>query len=177
MASEKLEDTIESFPADLFDGMSADYFRSIVRISRGLYKPGLNLILSSSTSPDSLTITSRLQENRRYLDADPETIGSRFGVAPQQWTIVGTVGHYSDGPTRIDLAKMAETVTTNSSEGHFDRNGFMRLINNVIQNIGRAGMIDLPQHPAFSAIPIAVYRSTIRGISPIERLGLIEQPA
>lgn len=154
-----LEDSIEDF-ANTFD-ISADFLRAIVRTSRGMYKPGLNLVLASSDETGALTVTARLQENRRYLDTDPEIAGSRFGVGSQQWTLIGTVGHYSTGPGEDELEKILRAVAR-STEQRFDRTGFMRDINDVIERVGRAGMIDLPQHPGFSAIPIAVYRTSVR---------------
>lgn len=160
-SSKMLEDSVEDFPA--IDDVSAAYLRSILHISRGLYKPGLNLVLSGSSQSGAMTIGARLQENRRYLDADPDIIGSRFGMLQQPWTIVGTVGHYSHGRDRLDTTQIANSMRT--TEEQFDRNGFIKLINSVIQNVGSAGIADLPQHPGMSAIPIAVYRSASRGVS------------
>lgn len=157
--SKQLEAAIEEFAPQF--GMSPAVLRSMVHTARGVFTPGLHLMMANGTSEDAFTITSRLQESGRYLDASPEIVASRYGVKPQRWTLVGTVGHYSEDPSTVNLASLA-TQVENELADDFNRARFVRSLNNSVNDMAKSGMIDLPQHPGMSAIPIAVYRA-VRG--------------
>ncbi|MDX8144505.1 hypothetical protein SK854_20470 [Lentzea sp. BCCO 10_0061] len=152
----RLESKIEDFGAEF--GYSADFLRAIVRTSRGLFSPGLNLVQVSSGARNNMTVNARLLENRRYLDADAPIIGSRFGASSQSWTVVGTVGHYSKSTEEVEGRTVENSASSQAMQGKFDRNNFVRMVNGMIEEVAATGLTDLPQHPALSVIPIAVYR-------------------
>ena len=76
---QNLEDEISDFPPLESDGFSLTpgFLRSLVKISRGMYRPGLHLTLMP-TENDELTVNIRLQEGRQYLDSDVEILFSRY---------------------------------------------------------------------------------------------------
>ncbi len=152
----RLEDKIEQFSAEY--GYSVEFLKGILKTSRGLFSPGLNIVQFNSGERNSMIVTARLMENRRYLDADAHSIGRRFGSSSQTWTLVGTVGHYSQSPAEIQARTERNNALAQEVAGSFDRNNFVRIVNGVIEDVAATGLTDLPQHPALSVIPIAVYR-------------------
>lgn len=156
----RLESKIEEFGTEF--GYSADFLRGAVKTSRGLFSPGLNLVQTRMGARNHVTVSSRLLENRRYLDADAPTIGARFGASSQSWTVVGTVGHYSKSPEEMEAQAARNAAAADVLEGSFSRNNFVRMVNGMIEQVGSSGLTDSPQHPAITLIPIAVYRVTGR---------------
>ena len=120
----------------------------------------------------ALTVSTRLDGTGRYLVSSPDLVASRFGFKPQRWTIVGTVGHYSEPPEEAAAANAANELENELAEG-FSRVRFVRTINDMIRTMAGSGLVDLPQHPGMAAIPIAVYRAVHGGpelmdVRPIE---------
>ncbi|WP_427921503.1 DUF6414 family protein [Streptomyces sp. cg40] len=153
---EQLEDLIPEFRMDAGGSIvDTDDLRSILRVARGVFAPGLHINLSPVESSEVL-ISSRLQEGRQYLDSESDILFARYGTAEQEWTLVGSVGqHGTEDAVEPNDAFM-------NSDGSVSRGKLARFINAHIANIGATGFIDLPQHPGFSVIPFAVYRSIPR---------------
>jgi hypothetical protein len=137
------------------DSFSTPQLRSIIRVSRGMFTPGLHLNLAP-TDDDAYTVGGRLQEGRQFLDSDPDILFARYGVGQQEWTLVGTVGHYAsetpdsapDDPSLVD------------GDGRVHRARMANFVNGHLGYLGSQGFTDLPQYPGFSVVPLAVYRLT-----------------
>ncbi|MFG3143258.1 hypothetical protein [Streptomyces sp. NPDC048243] len=153
---EQLEDSIPDFRMEAGGSIvGADDLRSILRVARGVFAPGLHMNLSPMESRDVL-ISSRLQEGRQYLDSESDILFARYGTTEQEWTLVGSVGqHGSEDPPGPNDAFV-------NPDGNVSRGKLANFINAHMANIGATGFIDLPQHPGFSVIPFAVYRSIPR---------------
>jgi hypothetical protein len=95
-----------------------------------------------------------LQEGKRYLDAERDVLFSRYGLASQEWTILGTVGHYAAPPE--DISTDFDGFTT--PENKLDRHRLVSTINALLSFIADQGLSDAPTYPGFSLVPIAVYR-------------------
>ncbi|GHH49216.1 DUF6414 family protein [Lentzea cavernae] len=150
-----LESEIEDFdPAML--GIDAAMLRSMVKLSRGVFAPGIHLMLTPRS--DDMAITARLQEGRKYLESDPEVLFSRYGTARQTWTMVGSIGTYSEAA----YADQVGTISILEEGNTINRSKFASLVNYFMQFVGHQGLADVPQHPGFSIVPLAVYRSTVR---------------
>ncbi|PSK99306.1 hypothetical protein CLV63_10327 [Murinocardiopsis flavida] len=151
---EELEKMIPDFemPGEPGKAIGADRLRSLVRISRGMFNPGLHLNLTP-TQDDRLSIGARLQEGRQYLDSDPEILFARYGTKKQEWTIVGTVGQYSRMEDAVYPGDpgLADAINVY-------RNRTAEYINSFMGAMGAQGFSDLPQYPGFSLVPFAVYR-------------------
>jgi hypothetical protein len=91
-------------------------------------------------------------------------VTARYGFKPQRWTIVATVGHYSESAEDAQAESSAVQIENDSQDG-FSRLRFIRSINSMIRTMAASGMVDLPQHPGMAAIPIAIYRSVQGGPS------------
>jgi len=145
-------------------GYTANFLRAIVRTTRGILPPGLNLVSFSAQGKVQMTANTRLQRERRYLEADPDIIGSRFGATPQDWTVVGTVGHYSQLPAEIGLTHKSAIETLHDfQEGakqatEFSRANFLKEVTKMLSELGRLGFLNVPQHPGMTIIPMAIYR-------------------
>ncbi|MFI5545664.1 hypothetical protein ACIA6E_18030 [Streptomyces sp. NPDC051815] len=150
-----LEDSIPDFPG--VDGADTKSLRAYVRISKGVFSPGLHVNL---TPVEGILINSRLQEGRQYLDSESDILFARYGTEQQQWTVVGSIGSYG---TEEDCLPDMEFCR---ADGTVDRAKFAESMNAQMRNLGRMGFIDLPQHPGFSLIPFAVYRSIPR-VGPV----------
>lgn len=149
----RLEDLVEDFDPRLF-GVEPMVLRNMIRIARGMFNKGLHLLFST-TGGVGWNATARLQEGRKYLDAEPDVLFSRYGTAPQEWTIVGTVGRFS---TKPDPASM-EKVNFLSPDGQsISRARFVNGLNSLMGLIGGQGITDTPEYPGFSIVPLAVYR-------------------
>jgi hypothetical protein len=100
---------------------------AIIRLARGLFTQGLHLNLVP-TNDDR-----------------------------QEWTLVGSIGHYAEGEPAEALPDMSLAGGSNVVRGRTAQyiNAFMNLI-------GGIGFADVPQFPVFSVVPFAVYRAIPR---------------
>ncbi len=146
-----LEDSIPDFPD--IGGVDGKSLRAFVRISRGVFAPGLHVNL---TPANGVLINSRLQEGRQYLDSEADVLFARYGTEQQEWTVVGSVGSY--GTEEVSLPDS----NFYNADFSLNRAKFAEVMNSQMRNLGRLGFIDLPQHPGFSLIPLAVYRAIPR---------------
>lgn len=165
----QIEDTIPLFAA-VDDGqgqkIGREYLQSIVRISKGLFTPGLHLILMPDDTAE-FAVTARLEEGRRYLDTSPEILFARYGIERQTWTLVGIIGHYPE-----DLGD-SELVIQDIMDGdQISRIRAAQSINAVMKRLGIQGFADLPRYPSFSVVPLAVYRTVNIGSGPGTSLAL-----
>lgn len=150
----QLEDLIEDFPPAITGGMSADFLRSMVRVARGMFPNGLYLLLEGDGGVD-WTATARLQKGRQYLDAEPDILFSRYGTAPHDWTIVGTVGYF----TEQSDPGMLEGVDFTNEDKSVSRNKFVTGLNALTTMVAKLSFADSPAFPGFTIIPLAVYRT------------------
>lgn len=125
----------------------------MIRVSRGMFNTGVHLLMSTSGEP-GWSITARLQEGKRYLDADRDVLFSRYGLSSQQWTVLGTIGHYSVKPEATSVGD-AKFIT---NDNRIDRVKFVENMNALMSYAATQGFSDSPAYPGFSVIPIAVYR-------------------
>lgn len=140
----------------IVDGTSKigrEYLQGIVRVARGMFSPGIHLNMRPADSKRAI-VTARLQEGRQFLDSDAEILFSRYGVGVQEWTLVGSIGHYGDNA----VPDMDASTLVNKDDDSVNRAGFAEFVNNFLLTVGETGFIDLPQHPSFSVVPLAVYR-------------------
>ncbi|WP_435852546.1 DUF6414 family protein [Streptomyces sparsogenes] len=149
--SAALEDSIPDFPD--IGGADGKDLRAFVRVSKGVFAPGLHLNL---TPTKGVLINSRLQEGRQYLDSEADILFARYGTEQQEWTVVGSIGSYGTEETSLP------DMDFHNADGSVNRAKFAEAMNAQMRNLGRLGFIDLPQHPGFSLIPFAVYRSIPR---------------
>ncbi|MFD3513563.1 hypothetical protein [Streptomyces sp. NPDC058657] len=148
---DQLEDSIPDFPA--IDGMDGNTLRSFVRIAKGVFSPGLHMNL---TPAKGSLVSARLQEGRQYLDTEAEILFARYGTERHEWTLVGSIGSYGTEETELP------DMDFYNSNGSINRGEFAEAMNAQMRNLGRIGFIDLPQHPGFSLIPFAAYRTIPR---------------
>lgn len=122
----------------------------MIRVTRGVFGEGVHLHLrpAGQTGP---IVSARLEEGRRFLDASPEVLISRYGLAEQEWTVVGVVGQLGRqaGGDEID------DVT--NGDGSINRARFVDLVGQFLEQT--SGLVDLPRAPGFSLVPLALYRS------------------
>lgn len=167
-----LEDSIPDFVPlkDESGEITPKLVRAVVKLARGLFTPGLHLNLVP-TDNDRIVIGSRLQEGRAYLDSDSEILFARYGVGFQEWTLVGSIGHYAKGEPAEDLPDLSLTEGNNVARGRTAQfiNAFMNLI-------GGMGFADVPQFPGFSVVPFAVYRTIPRSALAENQLELEAPP-
>ncbi|WP_369169212.1 hypothetical protein AB5J49_15455 [Streptomyces sp. R28] len=158
---EELEDSIPDFRMKSGETIvDAVDLRSILQVSRGVFAPGLHMNLSPVESSDIL-ITSRLQEGRQYLDSESDILFARYGTEEQEWTVVGSVGHYgSKDPVQPDDAFF-------NSNGAVSRGKLASFMNAHMRTLAETGFVDLVQYPGVSLIPFAVYRSIPRAAGVI----------
>lgn len=159
------EDLIPEFgPIRQQDGpdIDAKFLRSIVKVARGMFTPGLHLNLSP-TNNNKLVVGARLQEGRRFLDSETEILFARYGVGKQLWTLVGSIGHYA----RPEDMLPPQNLTYIDGENRVIRAQFADYINSYMRFLGSLGFADTPQYPSFSMVPLAVYRSVPR-LTPAE---------
>jgi hypothetical protein len=149
----QLEDSIPDFEGPI--GADGKTLRAITRMARGIFTPGLHLNLFPVDDEEPL-ISARLQEGRQYLDTEADILFARYGMERQEWTMVGSIGSY--GPEDTSMPDMDFVRTS----GAVDRGSFAEGINALMKHLGGLGFVDLPQHPGFSVIPFAVYRSIPR---------------
>lgn len=134
------------------DAVSRDFLRGIIQVSRGVFTPGLHLNMRP-TGDATHTVVARLQEGKQFLDGETDVLFARYGGGSQEWTLVGSVGHYGEV---VDGDWAAFTLT--DSEDNVNRSVFAELVNKLSRYLGTLGFVDLPQPPGFSVVPLAVYR-------------------
>jgi len=128
-----------------------------------MFTPGLHLNMRP-TGLDSHVVTARLQEGRQFLDGDPEVLFARYGAGQQEWTLVGSLGHY--GETVTEAATDDPALV--DADGNVNRSRFAAFVNNFLSYLGTLGFIDVPAEPGFSVVPLAVYRVVGRSaLSPV----------
>lgn len=134
-------------------GLTGRNLQGIIQVSRGVYSPGLYLNLQPSDEKTHV-VSARLEEGRSFLDSDVDVLFARYGVGFQQWSLVGTVGHHGDYHPKVDF-KQGDFL---DADGNVVRAAFSQFVNSFMQYLGTLGFADLVQAPAFSVVPIAVYR-------------------
>lgn len=149
--ADALESEIRDYDSRVL-GIDASVLRAIVKISRGLFSPGVHLMLTPRG--DDIAITARLQEGGKYLETDPEILFSRYGTVRQSWTLVGSIGAYSQKATADEVGKQEFMDSDKIS-----RSKFANFVNYFMQFAGQQGLADMPQSPGFSIVPLAVYRT------------------
>jgi hypothetical protein len=135
------------------DTISREFLQGIIRVARGMFTPGLHLNMHP-TGVDSHVVTARLQEGRQFLDGDAEVLFARYGAGTQQWTMVGSIGHYGEA-VAASASAAPDLVDEN---GNVNRPRFASFVNAFLSQIGNLGFIDVPAEPGFSVVPLAVYR-------------------
>ena len=122
----------------------------MIKVVRGVFGNGVHLHLRPA-GEEGPVISARLEEGRRFLDSPPDVLMSRYGLSQQEWTVVGVVGQL--GSKMIPAG--VEDFT--NGDGSVNRAKFVDLVGHFMGQT--AGLIDLPQSPGFSIIPLAVYRA------------------
>ncbi|MFF0527574.1 hypothetical protein ACFYT3_04210 [Nocardia amikacinitolerans] len=139
---------------DIPDGfdMDSSQIRAMVKIMRGMYPEGVSLALSP-TGVEGPAVSVRLQEGRQHLDADPQTLFARYGLGLQEWTVVGTIGHHAVS-RKTDL----EGADFTDAGGLINRGKMTAFVNDFLETMATIGVVEMPQAPGFSVVPVAVYR-------------------
>lgn len=160
-AHRELEDLIPVIEnTDL--GFGTDHIRAIVRTTRGIFPAGLHLVMSSQQGR-TWSALARLQKDRKYLDAEPDILFSRYGTGKSLWTVLGTVGHFA-GAERPDMSKLNDGLVRDDQS--VDRAGFVAMVNGLMEFMGSLGFSSAPSYPGLSIVPIAVYRTVEIGPWP-----------
>lgn len=146
--SDAPEDILFELPENIPLLGPRDFLVGMVRFVRGIISDGVHMHFHplGDTGP---VITTRLETGRRFLDSTPEVLFSRYGFRPQEWTVVGTIGHLGDpdgDEGDLDFAN------------EFNRSTIIQLVATLLQQAGESGLIDLPTGLGFSVVPLAVYR-------------------
>jgi hypothetical protein len=140
-------------------GIERKQLSGIIKLIRGVFGEGVHLHLRPA-GIEGPAISARLEPGRKFLDSSPEVLFSRYGLGEQEWTVVGVIGQLG--------AKSEESSVTDitNANGSINR---AKLVDLVAVFLGQTGgMIDLPQEPGFSVIPLAVYRAVGTGLEPEE---------
>lgn len=135
-------------------GVRRTLFSGIIRLIRGVFGEGMHLHLRPA-GVDGPIISARLEEGRRFLDSSPEVLFSRYGLAEQDWTVVGVVGQLGSG----HATQKIEDVT--NEDGSVNRAKLVAVVGQLLEQA--SGLVDLPRGQGFSIVPLAVYRA----ISPV----------
>lgn len=122
----------------------------MIRVARGVFGEGVHLHLRPA-GVEGPVVSARLEEGRRFMDSSPEVLISRYGLAEQEWTVVGVVGQLGSRIVPNDV----DDVTY--ADGSVNRAKFVDLVGNFLGQT--AGLVDLPRAPGFSLIPLALYRA------------------
>lgn len=130
---------------------SRDQLGGMIKVVRSIFGEGVHVHLRPA-GPDGPIISARLEGGRRFLDSSPEVLLSRYGLAEQEWTIVGIVGQVG----KISGATEEDPDITNS-DGSINRADFVGLVETFLS--AAQGLVDLPQYPGFSMVPLALYRN------------------
>jgi hypothetical protein len=157
----QLEDAIPDVDLN-FDGsvVSRSLMQGVVRLARGMFTPGLHLHMQP-VGAEGFGITARLQEGRQFLDSEPDVLFARYGAGLQEWTVVGSLGHY--GAT---VSEAVDNSGLTRADGTVDRSVFVRFINQFVSFLGTQGFVDVPAEPGFSVVPLAVYRVVAQSSLP-----------
>lgn len=162
----RLEEMIDDFPNQAIPGVTAEQFRAMVKLARGMYQEGLHLHFDPNGG-SKWTASARLQKGRQYLDAEPDILFSRYGTRAQEWTVVGMVGHFAAPPP-------ATLAPPNfASDGRIKRSTFVSGVNSFLTYIGSRGLADAPSYPGFSIVPLAVYRVIPRSVNYVDSHGAV----
>nr|WP_199255882.1 hypothetical protein [Mycolicibacterium mengxianglii] len=143
------EDVLFALPENIPQLGSRDFMIGMVRFVRGMFSDGVHLHFTPADDSGPI-ITARLETGRRFLDSTPEVLFSRYGFKPQEWTVVGTVGH---------IGEEGEAADPFENLGNFSRSSAVKMIGGFLQKAGDFGFIDLPTGLSFSVVPFAVYRA------------------
>jgi len=130
-------------------GLPRAHLAGMIRVVRGVFGEGVHLHLRPM-GDDGPVISARLEPGRRFFDSSPEVLFSRYGLAAQQWTAVGIVGQLGG-----EVPSEADDVT--NADGSVNRAKVVDLVGRFLGSA--SGLVDLPQDPGFSLVPLAVYRS------------------
>ncbi|MCW3158638.1 DUF6414 family protein [Micropruina sonneratiae] len=130
-------------------GTERTQLAGLIRITRGVFQDGAHLMLRPLGAEGPI-ISTRLEAGRRFMDSSPEILFSRYGLAEQEWTVVGIIGQFG---SRIAPAAVVDVT---DPDGSVNRGKFVDLVGNFLAT--SRGMVDLPSAPGFSLIPLAVYR-------------------
>ncbi|WP_328735711.1 DUF6414 family protein [Streptomyces bobili] len=152
-STSELEDRIPEFTFSGDGDFNSENLRSMIKVARGLFTPGLHLNFFPVVNFD-YSVSVRLNEGRQYLDSDSEILFARYGTQEQEWTLVGSIGHHADEGSSIFDG--AGSFTDES--GRVVRGRAAKFINRFLGFMGASGFSDLPQYPGFSVVPLAVYR-------------------
>ncbi|WP_280264058.1 DUF6414 family protein [Nocardia wallacei] len=132
--------------------ISSTQIRAMVKVMRGMYPEGVSIQLSPA-GINGPGVTVRLQEGRQHLDTQPETLFARYGLGVQQWTVVGTIGFHAEAdPNSLESSDILGV------EGRINRGKLLAFVNNFLDLTAHIGLVQMPQAPGFSVIPMAVYR-------------------
>lgn len=134
------------------ESMSGEFLRGIIQVLRGMYAPGLHLMMDPRDSSVG-TISVRMQQGREYLDTDSDILFSRYGVTDQEWTVVGTVGHHAKAVRSMGATDFVR------DDGSIDRSKFARYVTQLGGVMGTQGLTDIAQDPGFTIVPWAIYRN------------------
>jgi hypothetical protein len=130
-SSAQLEDSIPEFPrASFLQDVDAKFLRSMARLTRGIFTPGLHLI-ATPAGEGGPSVFARLQEGMKYLESDAELLFARYGTEPQEWTVVGTVGSFGPPTTSEDQA--APDFVAPDGNG-LDRVAMLKAINAALRH-------------------------------------------
>ncbi|WP_156479290.1 hypothetical protein [Kocuria palustris] len=131
-------------PRELLAGM--------IRATRGIFGDGIHLHMrpTGTTGP---IISARLEEGRRFFDSQPDVLLSRYGLVPQEFTLVGILGQLGSNLASTEDANMSK------SDNALIRAGFVDMIAKFLGE--SAGLVDMPADPGFSITPLAVYRGIL----------------
>ncbi|MFD4195948.1 DUF6414 family protein [Amycolatopsis thermoflava] len=146
-----LEDAVEDIPTGAFGPIGSDDLKGLIRIARGTFGAGLHLLLTARPNRP-WSITTRLQEGKRYLDVERDVLFSRYGLQRQNWTIFGTIGRYAPKSVAAPDGNFFD-------DGKLNRDEFVAQVNQLLGHLAGQGLSDSPKYPGFSLVPIAVYRS------------------
>lgn len=131
-------------------GVARKQMAGMIKVIRGVFGEGVHLHLRP-LGIDGPAISARLEPGRRFLDSSPEVLFSRYGLSQQEWTVVGVVGQLGRPVTH------EESNDVTNEDGSINRAKVVDLVGHFLGQT--AGLIDLPQDPGFSVIPLAVYRT------------------
>lgn len=138
-------------------GASREQLGGMIKVVRSIFGEGIHVHLRPAGS-NGPTVSARLEGGRRFLDSSPEVLLSRYGLAEQEWTIVGIVGQAgkANGATE-------DNPDITNSDGSINRANFVGLVETFLSAV--QGLVDLPQYPGFSMIPLALYRNVGHSIT------------
>ncbi|GAA1767040.1 hypothetical protein GCM10009747_29290 [Agromyces humatus] len=148
--------TVEVIP---LMGIPRGTLAGMIQVVRGVFGEGVHLH-GRPAGPEGPVVSARLESGRRFLDSSPEVLLSRYGLGEQEWTVVGVVGQLG---SRV-LPGQVDDVT--NSDGSVNRAKLVDVVGTFLGSA--AGLVDLPQAPGFSIVPLAVYRLIGEPLAPIE---------